>query len=145
MSTPPPELVPEAERADLIRVWKARRWMAVYRDGIEQAAFPVALGFAPEGHKREQGDGRTPEGEYLISGRNPRSRFHLSLRVSYPGPDDARQARQRGLDPGGDIMLHGTPPGCDGDWTQGCIAVSDAHVEWLWRHVAVGTRIVIVP
>ena len=119
--------------------------MAVYRDGIERAAFPVALGFAPQGHKREQGDGRTPEGEYIISGRNPRSRFHLSLRVSYPGPDDALQAREHGVDPGGDIMVHGTPSGRDGDWTQGCIAVSDAHVQWLWQRVAIGTRIVIAP
>lgn len=103
MSLSPPALLPEAERVDLIRVWKARRWMAVYHGGIERAAFPVALGFAPQEHRREQGDGRTPEGEYIISGRNPRnprSRFHLSLRVSYPGPDDARQVRERGVDPG---------------------------------------------
>lgn len=100
MSLSPPALLPEAERVDLIRVWKARRWMAVYHGGIERAAFPVALGFAPQEHRREQGDGRTPEGEYIISGRNPRSRFHLSLRVWYPGPDDARQVRERGVDPG---------------------------------------------
>jgi hypothetical protein len=144
MSTPPPELVPEAERADLIRVWKARRWMAVYRDGIRQAAFPVALGFAPEGTSANRATGARPKANTSSRGaiRAAVSTCRCGCRIrgrTMPG----RHAR--GLDPGGDIMLHGTPPGRDGDWTQGCIAVSDAHVEWLWRHVAIGTRIVIVP
>ena len=104
------------------------------------------LGGAPVGHKRQQGDRRTPEGDYRITYRNDRSRFHLSLRISYPNEADRRQAAARGVDPGGDIMIHGaTPPGSRTDWTEGCIAVTNAEMEAVWQRVPVGTPVRIRP
>lgn len=142
----PPDLLPVAQRADAIQVYKAQRRMELLRAGRIIATYRIALGDAPVGHKRQQGDEKTPEGDYRITYRNPRSRFHLSLRVSYPNEADRRQARARGVDPGGDIMIHGaTPPGYRGDWTDGCIAVTNAEMDEIWRRVPVGTPIRIIP
>lgn len=142
----PPDLLPVAQRADAIQVYKAQRRMELLRAGRIIATYRIALGDAPVGHKRQRGDEKTPEGDYRITYRNPRSRFHLSLRVSYPNEADRRQARARGVDPGGDIMIHGaTPPGYRGDWTDGCIAVTNAEMDEIWRRVPVGTPIRIIP
>ena len=141
-----PALAPKTEQADAIRVFKSIRRMELLRDGKVLRSYRVALGDAPVGHKREQGDERTPAGDYRISYRNAQSRFHLSLRVSYPNEADRAQARKRGVDPGGDIMIHGsTPPGYARDWTDGCIAVTNAQIEEIWRLVPVGTPIHIEP
>ena len=142
----PPDLVPRSNQVDAIRVYKAQRKMDLLRDGKVVHSYRIALGDAPAGHKRQQGDERTPEGDYTITYRNAQSRFHLSLRVSYPNEADRKQARARGVDPGGDIMIHGaTPPGYTRDWTDGCIAVTNAQIEEIWRLVPVGTPIRIVP
>lgn len=142
----PPPLASAAERVDEIRVDKSERRMTLLRDGRIVKSYRILLGDAPVGHKRQQGDERTPEGRYRITFRNDKSRFHLSLRVSYPNEADRRQARARGVDPGGDIMIHGgTPPGYSRDWTDGCIALSDAQIEEVWRLVPVGTPIEISP
>ena len=142
----PPPLASAAERVDEIRVDKSERRMTLLRDGRIVKSYRILLGDAPVGHKRQQGDERTPEGRYRITFRNDKSRFHLSLRVSYPNEADRRQARARGVDPGGDIMIHGgTPPGYSRDWTDGCIALSNAQIEEVWRLVPVGTPIEISP
>ena len=142
----PPPLASAAERVDEIRVDKSERRMTLLRDGRIVKSYRILLGDAPIGHKRQQGDERTPEGRYRITFRNDKSRFHLSLRVSYPNEADRRQARARGVDPGGDIMIHGgTPPGYSRDWTDGCIALSNAQIEEVWRLVPVGTPIEISP
>jgi murein L,D-transpeptidase YafK len=148
-----PDLAPDAARADLIEVRKAERRLLLKREGRVLRTYRVALGFDPVGHKRREGDGRTPEGRYVIDWRNPQSRFHLSLHVSYPGPGDVAAAREAGLDPGGDIMIHGQPNGGGWwgwwrqrrDWTAGCVAVSNAEIRELWSLVADGTPIVIHP
>lgn len=141
-----PALAPAAQQADAIHVSKSERRMQVLRDGKVLRTYRIALGDAPVGHKRQQGDERTPEGGCTISFRNAKSRFHLSLRVSYPNAADRAQAARRGVDPGGDIMIHGnTPTGYTGDWTDGCIAVTDAEIEEIWRLVPVGTPIRIDP
>ena len=142
----PPAMAPRSEQADRIRVDKSERRMELLRDGRVLKRYTIWLGDAPVGHKRQQGDERTPEGEYRISGRNPNSRFHLSLRISYPDAADRKQARTRGVDPGGDIFIHGgnsvlTPF----DWTDGCIAVTDAQIEEVWRLVPTGIPIRIDP
>jgi murein L,D-transpeptidase YafK len=141
-----PALAPKSEQADTIRVFKSTRRMQLLRDGKVLRAYRIALGDAPVGPKRQQGDERTPEGDYRITYRNAQSRFHLSLRVSYPNQADREQARKRGVDPGGDIMIHGsTPPGYTRDWTDGCIAVTNAQIEEIWRLVPLGTPIRINP
>ncbi|MCC7247583.1 MAG: L,D-transpeptidase family protein [Lysobacter sp.] len=142
----PPSLAPSSQHADEIRVFKQQRRMDLLRRGKVIRTYRVLLGDAPVGHKRQQGDERTPEGRYSITFRNDKSRFHLSLRVSYPNEADRAQAQKRGVDPGGDIMIHGgTPPGYDRDWTDGCIALTNDQIEEVWRLVPIGTPILIEP
>ncbi len=109
--------------------------------------YEIELGFAPEGHKLEEGDGRTPVGEYIIDRRNPNSAFYLSIGISYPNADDIAQARARGVSPGGDIFIHGTPrPFRRGDdWTVGCIAVTNAEMRRIYAMVGNGTPISVFP
>ena len=104
------------------------------------------LGFAPEGHKQFEGDGRTPEGTYIVDKRNPESTYHLSVGISYPNEADIAFAEAQGLSPGGDIFIHGGPrPGIDPtdvrDWTAGCIAVTDRQIEEIYAMVKDGTPI----
>ncbi len=142
-----------AGSADLIVIDKSDRLMTLHVGGREIARYRIALGFAPEGDKTRAGDGKTPEGRYRISGRNPKSQFHLSLKISYPDASDRAAARAAGVDPGGDIFIHGTP-GTSGkppalvarrDWTLGCIAVSNDEIEEIWRLTPIGTPIEIRP
>ena len=113
-------------------------------------AYDFGLGNEPVGHKQFEGDERTPEGRYVIEGRNPGSAYHLSLKVSYPNAEDRAFARAQGRSPGGDIFLHGQPNSLPfgrvpGDWTDGCIALSNEEIEELWRIVPDGTVIEIRP
>lgn len=144
--------LPEAQ-ADTVEVFKAARRLELRREGRVLKSCRVALGFAPERHKEREGDGRTPEGTYLIDARNPRSAFHLSLRVSYPDERDRARAAALGVPPGGDIYIHGQPNGPrkwfsghpEKDWTTGCIAVTDAQMREIWSRVPTGARVVIHP
>lgn len=148
-----PPLRPEAERADRILVQKAARRLTLLREGRVLATYPVSLGFAPEGHKAREGDGRTPEGRYAIAFRNPHSVAHLSLKVSYPSPADEAAARAGGFPPGGDIMIHGLMNGFLWfgrlhrlmDWTQGCVGVTNAEMREIYARVDLGTPIEITP
>lgn len=108
-------------------------------------SYKFELGFDPIGHKQQEGDGRTPEGGYRIDRRNPNSRFHLSLGISYPDASDVAAARSRGVDPGGDIFIHGTPEKWIGkpDWTWGCIAVKNEEMDEIYAMVETGTLIYI--
>ena len=107
--------------------------------------YEFELGFAPSGHKVQEGDGRTPEGAYVIDRRNPYSRFHLSLGLSYPNARDIANARAMGVSPGGDIFIHGTPTRAIGipDWTWGCIAVQNDQMDEIYAMVKNGTEIVL--
>lgn len=145
--------MPDGDLADRIVVEKAERRMVLSRAGEVIRTYDIALGFGEPGDKAREGDGRTPEGLYAISGRNPRSAYHLSLRIDYPRPDDIAAARARGEDPGGDIMIHGLPNGLgwlgaghlSRDWTDGCIAVTDVEIREIWSLVPDGTPIEIRP
>ena len=148
---PPP--APEPERADLVLVEKAARRLTLLRRSAVLATYPVSLGFAPLGHKRREGDGRTPEGRYRVEWKNPVSVAHLSLKVSYPDAADQAAAQARGESPGGYIMIHGVMNGFGwlgplhrlADWTEGCIAVSNAEMEAIYARVDVDTPIEIRP
>ena len=137
--------------ADYLIVDKSKRMLVAYSQGKPIRAYrDLQFGDAPRGHKRFQGDERTPEGVYRIDWRNPQSRFHLSLRISYPNERDRAFASQYGMSPGGDIFIHGQPNGLNygrmsGDWTDGCIALSNEEIEELWRIVPDGTPIEIRP
>lgn len=124
-----------------------RRMYLMHNTGVLRA-FDCGLGFAPEGHKQFQGDGRTPEGTYLIDRRNPQSKYYLSVGIDYPNAQDVAFARAHGRDPGGDIFIHGQPntfrPN-KRDWTWGCIAVTNHEMDEIYHRIVEGTPITIRP
>ncbi|ALH81720.1 L,D-transpeptidase family protein [Sphingopyxis macrogoltabida] len=148
-SQPPP--LAAGTKADRLLVDKSDRTLIAYRGDREIVRYTgIRFGDAPTGPKRFEGDERTPEGHYMIDGRNGASRYHLSLRISYPNTADRTYARARGRSPGGDIFIHGQPNGWPGppiarDWTDGCIALSNAEIKQLWDIVPDGTPITIRP
>ncbi len=135
---------PEVTR---IEVFKNERIMMLFHNDEVLETYEIELGFAPEGHKFEYGDGRTPEGEYFIDRRNPNSDFYLSIGISYPNEEDIARAREAGVNPGGDIFIHGTPRPFRNidDWTVGCIAVTNREMRQIYAMVGNGTRIIIHP
>ena len=128
-----------------IQVFKSLRTLQLIHERQLLAQFDLQLGFDPVGHKQKEGDGRTPEGAYYINRRNPNSRYHLSLGISYPSAADVARARSAGVDPGGDIFIHGTPDNYLGkaDWTWGCLAVKNDEMEQIYAMVETGTKIFI--
>jgi murein L,D-transpeptidase YafK len=139
--------------ADSILVDKSDRKLTLYYRGETVKTYDIALGRNPVGDKARRGDGRTPEGLYFIEGRNPQSKYHLSLRVSYPTPTQRARAAQRGISAGGDIMIHGLPDAFASvgalhrqqDWTEGCVAVTNEEIEEIWGAVPNGAKILIRP
>jgi lipoprotein-anchoring transpeptidase ErfK/SrfK len=139
--------------ADSIVVYKRERTLTLFNRGVPVRSYFVALGSKPVGDKQRAGDQRTPEGVFYINAHNPASKFHLALRISYP--DDAHRTRAQalGVDPGGDIMIHGLPKeysaaGKDhrqNDWTNGCVALSNQEIEEIWHAVPDGTPVQIKP
>lgn len=135
-----------------VRVEKAARRLSLLgADGrVLRTYDAIQLGDEPTGAKRFEGDERTPEGRYQIDFGNPESGYHLSLHISYPDARDRAFAESQGRSPGGQIFLHGQPKQLErgrmsGDWTDGCIAVSNAEIEELWTLVDDGTPIEILP
>lgn len=156
MPVPPPMPVPAPlapPKADRVLVLKGERTMLLKRGETDLERFRIALGRNPVGHKRERGDMRTPEGTYVLDQRNPESFYYRSIHISYPNAEDVAQARKRGVSPGGDIMIHGLPTNLaslgakytPGDWTDGCIAVTNAEMDLIWDMVDDMTPIEIRP
>ena len=121
--------------------------MFLLHDATLLRSYDIELGGTPVGMKHFEGDGKTPEGAYFISHRNPNSTYHLSLGISYPNDADRAFAKAAGKEPGGDIFIHGQPgwPKVRGDWTVGGIAVSDKAMEQIYAMVNPGTQINIFP
>ncbi len=160
----PTQLLPEEEalpadvsslKAAKVVVYKAERRMDLL-DARDRPirSYQVSLGKNPVGDKQQQGDNRTPEGLYNIDWRNPQSAYHLSMRISYPNKNDLWRAKRQGVNPGGDIFIHGLPNGRgwkrwkynkSRDWTNGCIAVYDDEIREIWGLVPDGTPILIKP
>jgi murein L,D-transpeptidase YafK len=138
---------------DHVLVLKSERKMSLLARGKVVRTYKVALGGTPVGAKEQQGDHKTPEGIYLLDRRNPKSKYYKSIHVSYPNEQDKEHAAKLGVSPGGDIMVHGLPNGFGWlgkthlahDWTDGCIAVTDAEIDEVWKLVADGTPIEIRP
>ena len=131
----------------LIEVHKADRKMYLLSGAQVLKVYNIKLGGNPVGDKQYEGDQKTPEGAYLITHRNPRSAYHLSLGISYPNDADRAEAKALGREPGGDIFIHGANNrgASRGNWTVGCIAVSDRQIEEIYAMVTPGTRINIFP
>jgi murein L,D-transpeptidase YafK len=139
--------------ADKIVIFKSAHSMTLLSGGKVLKTYKVALGSVPVGPKRVEGDHKTPEGDYRIDEKNSHSQFHLSLHISYPSAADQQRARRLGSRPGGAIMIHGLarpfaylgPLNRQTDWTDGCVAVTNAEIEEIWKLVPVGTRVEIRP
>lgn len=128
-----------------VQVFKEQRTLQLLHHRTLLRDYKFDLGFTPVGHKVHEGDGRTPEGTYRVDRRNHNSRFHLSLGISYPNANDVAYARELGLEPGGDIFIHGTPQKWIGtpDWTWGCIAVQNEEMDEIFAMVQTGTLITL--
>ena len=158
-------MLAELKQPEII-IRKKRRVLEVYDGGKLVKTFTVVLGFAPTGDKEIEGDGKTPEGEFYVFTRNDKSRFHLSLGLSYPSKDDANRGvaagvitaeerneivsaiDQKKMPPqktalGGEIYIHGG--GVESDWTWGCVALKNEEIEELFRVIPVGTKVTILP
>jgi tetratricopeptide (TPR) repeat protein len=139
--------------ADKILIEKKERRLTLISKGKVLKTYKIALGGDPSGPKERQGDNKTPEGIYVIDSRNKDSRYHLSLHISYPNEKDKKRAKQLGVSPGGDIMIHGIKNGLswvgdlhtEVDWTKGCIAVTDEEIDELDKLVPNGTIVEIRP
>lgn len=143
--------LPALAVADRVVVLKGARQLLLMRDGEVLKAYGVSLGANPVGPKIRQGDSRTPEGIYVLDLHNSNSLYHRSIHISYPNKDDMARARRMGVRPGGDLFIHGLPntylgPSQHlGDWTEGCIALTNTDMDEIWRAVADGTPIEIRP
>ena len=138
---------------DRILIEKSAHLMTLYRGSEAIHKYRIALGTQPVGRKEKQGDHKTPEGMYTVDRKNPQSIFHMALHLSYPNAEDRERAKKRGVDPGGDVEIHGLEKKYaylgalhrQADWTDGCIAVTNAEIEEIWKLVPVGTRVEIRP
>jgi murein L,D-transpeptidase YafK len=143
----------EEQKADAVLVVKSEKRLYLLDEGEAFASYHVTFGEDPKGHKERRGDGRTPEGRYVLDYKNSQSSYYRSIHVSYPNKQDRRVAKQLGADPGGDIMIHGQPNGWGWagfalqtiSWTDGCIALTDSDMDHVWQAVDPGTPIEIRP
>ena len=150
---PSKEALASLEKADKVIVIKSKRILMLMKDGEILKAYKVALGKSPQGRKIKAGDKRTPEGTYVLDSRNPDSRFHRAIHISYPNDSDVQVAQKLGVPPGGDIMIHGLAENFKkigkqhrfSDWTDGCIAVTNQEIEEIWQLVPDGVPIEIKP
>ncbi|MER9406723.1 L,D-transpeptidase family protein [Mesorhizobium caraganae] len=141
------------ERIDLVRVDKSERRLHLIGAGKLLRRYSIALGGDPVGQKGREGDERTPEGRYILDWRNPGSVAYKSIHISYPNAAQVEAANAAGIDPGGNIMIHGQPNGFGWsgwllqlvDWTDGCIGVTDSDMDEIWTMVPDGTPIEIEP
>ena len=142
-----------SEKADRVVVYKSTKTLTLYQGVKPLGSFAVAFGANPKGHKQHEGDERTPEGRYLLDYKKADTQYHRSIHISYPNQGDIAAAKQRGVPPGGDIMIHGQRNGYGWaaaltqrfNWTNGCIALRDEDMDKVWESVETGTPIEIYP
>ncbi len=140
-------------KADQIIVFKSKRKLQICFKGVKMKQYSISLGRNPNGHKQFEGDQKTPEGTYIIDGKNPNSQYYKNLGISYPNAEDRFFARSKGKNPGGAIKIHGLPNDKPWlgklhllkDWTHGCIAVTNKQMDEIYSSVKIGTKITILP
>jgi murein L,D-transpeptidase YafK len=140
---------------DKLVVKKSQRKLMVYSNGVIVKTYSIALGDQPVGAKEKDGDEKTPEGNYIINSKAGlgSSGYYKNLGVSYPSSKDEKNAKRKGFKPGDGIKIHGLQNGLGfigrfhrwKDWTDGCMAVTNEEMDDLYRHVKIGTPIVINP
>ena len=139
--------------ADSVLVDKSERKLYLLREGIKYREYSIALGPRPRGHKLHAGDERTPEGRYILDFKTEKSDFYKAIHISYPNEQDIKRASDIGAAPGGSIMIHGMPNNTTlppelvqmFNWTDGCIAVTNADMDEIWPAIKPGTPIDIRP
>ena len=142
-----------AKDIDLVLVKKSENKMYLMSEKTIVKEYHVVFGANPKGHKQQEGDEKTPEGNYTLDYKNPNSSFYKSIHISYPNENDKKRAKQKGVNPGGMIMIHGQKNGFgwlswlmqNFNWTDGCIAVTNRDMDEIWKVVKVGTPIRILP
>lgn len=140
-------------KADLVRVLKSERKLELVANGKIIKEFKIALGSDPKGHKQQEGDGKTPEGKYVLDYKKADSAYYKAIHVSYPNENDVSLAKARSMNPGGQIMIHGQKNGLGWlsfisqrmDWTQGCVALANDDMDTVWNLIEAGTKIEILP
>lgn len=134
---------------DLVKVDKSSRTMWLYSGDTIIKEYHIALGDNPKGHKQQQGDNRTPEGQYVLDYKKDDSSFYRAMHISYPNEADIKEAKNKGLNPGGFIMIHGQKNGETKNpkrlqrfnWTNGCIALTNPEMDEFLTLVNSGTKI----
>ncbi|QYK00202.1 L,D-transpeptidase family protein [Shewanella psychrotolerans] len=140
-------------KVDLVVVDKSNASMMLMRKGKVLRRYKIAMGDRPTGHKQQEGDQRTPEGRYILDYKKSDSAYYRAIHISYPNEEDRLRAEALGIDPGGQIMIHGQNPNSsltpdeaqEFNWTDGCIALKNNEIDELWRAVDMGTPIEIWP
>jgi murein L,D-transpeptidase YafK len=148
-----PSLATGIEKADHVLVIKSESKLYLKKDGKIYKTFHVVFGNNPKGHKVQEGDGRTPEGRYILDDKKEDSAFYKAIHVSYPNEKDKKRAEELGVNPGGMIMIHGQKNGAGllapitqlFNWTDGCIALSNSDMDEVWQAVDIFTPIEIRP
>jgi murein L,D-transpeptidase YafK len=145
--------VATSQDVDYVIVNKTEKKMYLLSEGLKIREYNVVFGANPEGHKQQEGDERTPEGQYILDYKKEKSAFHKAIHISYPNKDDVTNAKVRGVNAGGLIMIHGQKNGFSSlswasqrfNWTKGCIAVTNFEMDEIWYLIKEGTPIEIVP
>ncbi len=140
-------------KIDLVIVNKSAASLSLMIKGEEVRRYRIAMGDRPIGHKQQEGDQRTPEGRYILDYKKPDSAYYRAIHISYPNEEDKLRAEALGINPGGQIMIHGQNPNSSLtpdeaqllNWTDGCIALKNEEIDELWRFVDIGTPIEIWP
>jgi murein L,D-transpeptidase YafK len=141
------------EKADRVLVVKSEYKLYLKKDGKTLKKYDVVFGANPKGHKEKEGDERTPEGHYFLDYKNANSTYYKAIHISYPNEQDKQRAKEKGVNPGGQIMIHGQRNGFGWlafimqwfNWTDGCIAVTNKEMDEIWNAVEPGTPIEIRP
>lgn len=144
---------PAQQKADRILIEKSQHRMTLFAGPNILRTYKVWLSQSPIGAKQQEGDLKTPEGDYVIDGHNRNSAAHRSLHISYPNQQDRARAATAHVRPGGNIMIHGFPNGSNittpsyiiADWTWGCFAVTDREIEEIYKLVPNGASVHIQP
>ena len=143
-----------SNEVDLVVVKKSKRKLYLYSNGKIVKEYNIKLGGNPVGPKVKEGDKKTPEGEYLLDYKNPKSRFYKSIHISYPNKKDIQKAKELGVKPGGNIMIHGQVNSrgdpmiffkTTSNWTASCMALSNKDMDELWNLIKISTPIKIEP
>ncbi len=143
-----------AMKIDRIVVYKSKKTMYLYRQDKMIQKYKISLGKnGLKGHKISEGDYKTPEGSYCIVSKKCDPRLYRSMLISYPDAQDMARAKAKGVKPGGYVTIHGQPKwNANGrgdkytlqrDWTEGCIAIPNKAIDFLWSAVTPGVKVEI--